>query len=228
MFYRVAQLLLLLLLPVRIPAATPIPEQFLKNWLILSIPSQPLAGDPIAATLRPYPGLKVILDGHDYEWRSADSAPTMRPPAGPITGYAWTEIEAPAPTKALLAVNTTTPVTLRLNGELVPSRPADQMVPVQLHAGKNQLLLKTETTSASWRFACRFVTQQTLTDRFLAEALNSGEVDKVKPLLDTGMVDVNAVNEDGLSALHAARMHGHSELAAYLLTRGANPRIGGS
>src|SRR4051812_35123542 len=45
------------------------------------------------------------------------------------------------------------------------------------------------------------------------QSLNPGEIDPIKALLDTHPVDINARSDAGLTALQAARLKGHAELA---------------
>ncbi|HJS73563.1 MAG TPA: ankyrin repeat domain-containing protein [Vicinamibacteria bacterium] len=56
---------------------------------------------------------------------------------------------------------------------------------------------------------------------FLFEAAGSGDIDRVRTLLEQG-VDVNAAQGDGMSALHNAARSGNAAVAELLIDRGAN------
>src|ERR1700733_11302416 len=68
-------------------------------------------------------------------------------------------------------------------------------------------------------------TPQSRIDQLVAESLNPGEIETVTPLLDAGAIDINARDQSGLTALQAARLKGHAELAAFLISRGADPNL---
>ena len=53
----------------------------------------------------------------------------------------------------------------------------------------------------------------------LLAAAKSGDIEKVRELLDRG-ADVNSRDKDGLTPLHAAAMVGHTEAAALLKAHG--------
>ena len=53
----------------------------------------------------------------------------------------------------------------------------------------------------------------------LLAAAKSGDIEKVRELLDRG-ADVNSRDKDGLTPLHAAALAGHTEAAALLRQRG--------
>jgi CubicO group peptidase (beta-lactamase class C family) len=189
------------------------PDEPLKNWQVLSLPTQ-------YAPDAPTPGVKVIIAGRDFIWRPAN-APRDRI-TGDITTFAFTEFEVPAKTTAILSITSTAPVQIRVNDTFVSDQP---LVAIGLHAGKNQFLLKAQTPTTAWTFDCRLTTRAALIDRMVAESLDPGEVEAIQSILDTGLVDVNSRNSLGLTALQAARLKGHAELAALLLARGASPNL---
>lgn len=83
-------------------------------------------------------------------------------------GYAWAEFDAPAAGKAWLGLGSDDGVKIWLNGALVhdkwirrPSRIDDDVVPLQLKAGKNQILLKIQNATGEWSFLQRIRTAPT-------------------------------------------------------------------
>lgn len=60
-------------------------------------------------------------------------------------------------------------------------------------------------------------------DRTVADAAMAGDLEAVRTLLKQG-ADVNAVQGDGVTALHWAALKGHDDLAKMLLVAGANVR----
>ena len=49
---------------------------------------------------------------------------------------------------------------------------------------------------------------------------------RARELIDSGYVDLNAVADNGDTALSLAAQHGNSRILKYLLKKGANPAIG--
>ena len=192
------------------------------------------------AKAQPSPGMKVTIGGKEYEWRLVESADDIvdlrKGSAGSdfAIAYAWAEIEMLADSKDLLGIGSADGVKVWLNGKPIHQnwvgRPAyplfEDAVPVEWRRGKNQLLLKIQNVRGPWNFTCRFMSRMGKAEALVNEAGESGDVDAVKRLLELGEVDVNALNSRGVSALHAARMKGNAELAEYLLTRGADLKIG--
>jgi CubicO group peptidase (beta-lactamase class C family)/uncharacterized pyridoxamine 5'-phosphate oxidase family protein len=219
--------------------------RFMKDWLILKpIPvteseQKKAFGEDRLAPSRVTPGAKVTIAGKEYEWHpleSPDDIVDLRKGSTPsdfAIAYAWAEIEMPATGKGLLGIGSDDGVKIWLNGKLIhqnwasrSTHPDDDVVPVAWQRGKNQLLLKIQNIQGSWGFACRLMGPREKADKLISEAGGAGDIDAVKRLLDAGPVDINALNKSGLSAVHAARMKGNAGLAAYLVSRGANVKIG--
>ena len=53
----------------------------------------------------------------------------------------------------------------------------------------------------------------------------AGNLEKVKEFLNSGFIEVNFQDEDGLTALIEASLHSHTEIVKLLLENGANPII---
>ena len=244
-----AWLLLLIAAPAGSATYTGLPPgQFMKNWLILKpIPvaeseqKKAFAEDQLGgeAKVLPSPGTKLTIGGKEYEWRSLESPDDIvdlrkgSAPSDFAIAYAWAEIEMPADSKGLLGIGSDDGVKVWLNGKLIhenwasrSAHPDDDAVPVEWQRGRNHLLLKIQNVQGPWGFACRLMDPQEKADKLINEAGGPGDMDAVKRLLDAGPVDVNALNKSGLSAVHAARLKGNVELAAYLVSRGADVKIG--
>ena len=81
---------------------------------------------------------------------------------GYCVGYAWTEIEVTAATNAWLSIGSDDGLKIWHNGTLVHDRWVrrlshidDDIVPLKLKAGKNQLLIKIQNASGAWSFVTR-------------------------------------------------------------------------
>lgn len=123
-----------------------------------------------AASVAPRLGQAQIIDGRSLVWRavkSTDGYVDMKTghKDGPnefCVGYAYTEIEVSSAIPAWLGVGSDDGLKVWLNGELVNDRWLhrishldDDVVPLQLKAGKNHLLLKVQNKTRNWSFIAR-------------------------------------------------------------------------
>jgi len=143
-----------------------------------------------------------------------------------VYAYALSEIKADAPGNAFLAVGSDDGIKVWLNGKLVHDNWAprgvtkdEDLVPVTLVKGSNQLLLKVQDIQGGWAFAARLLDKAALTDQLIKAATN-GQVEKIKTLTGAG-VDINAANENGITPLAAARVSGRAGIVDMLLKMGA-------
>ncbi len=126
--------------------------------------------DAGAVSVVPKIGQAQIIDGRTLTWRavkSSDGYVDMKTghKEGPdeyCVGYAWTEIEVAANTKAWLGIGSDDGLKVWLNGELVNDRWQhrisqldDDVVPLQLKAGPNRILLKVQNKTRNWSFIAR-------------------------------------------------------------------------
>ncbi len=231
------------------------PDQFMKTWLVLKpipVPAgksstppdeaaqrKAFAGDQLDINSRPRAGMKVTIAGQEFEWKAlASTSETIdlkkdTAPSNYAIAYAWAEIEMPANTKAMLGVGSDDGLKMWLNGKLVHStwvarstEVDDDAVPVEFQAGRNQLLLKIQNIEGDWGFACRLMGPQSRSNQFITEAGSNGDVETIRQLLDSGLIDVNARNDSGLSAVHSARIKGNADVAAFLIGHGADLKAG--
>lgn len=124
------------------------------------------------AALHPVAGMKQKIDDTEYTWQR------FKPDGRSVelnTGwdkeqycycYAWTEIEVDQDQPALLGLGSDDGVKVWLNGEVLvekwvqrPLRIDEDVLPLRLKKGKNQLLLKVQNIWGEWRFSCRLVMQ---------------------------------------------------------------------
>jgi len=118
-----------------------------------------------AGSVRPHAGDRQSLpDGLTLTWekvRSKGGFVDMQTLAARdyTVGYAWTEFESPADTEAWLGLGSDDGVKIWLNGELVhdqwvrrPSHLDDDVVPLHLRKGANQILIKIQNVSLDWSF----------------------------------------------------------------------------
>ncbi len=61
--------------------------------------------------------------------------------------------------------------------------------------------------------------------RILFAAAWRGEEDRLRELVDSGRAGVNAVDENGVSALRFTAQYGHRAMTEYLLDKGADPNL---
>ncbi len=179
---------------------------------------------------------ELKVNNQSYPWKAVDSATGIIDLVKTygdkeyVYIYAQAEIVMPAEQKVLLGIGSDDAVKVWLNGKLVhknwvgrPVSADDDLVPVTLQKGPNQLLLKVQNMQMGWGFACRMLGPNSLKERLIA-CTRLGNMDAVEMLLDFG-VDVNAAVGPGLIAYHVAVMTGREEIADLLKSRGAHAGV---
>ena len=124
------------------------------------------------ASVRPIEGAAQTVDDTPLKWRKVVPTDSIIDFAGEsqnlnyCIGYAWTEFDAPADSEAWLAIGTDDGAKVWHNGDLVndrwggrASRLDDDVVPLKLTKGKNQLLIKIQNGTGAWSFLCRIRTR---------------------------------------------------------------------
>ncbi|UCH12989.1 MAG: serine hydrolase, partial [Bacteroidales bacterium] len=226
-----------------------IDNEFLKNWLILGPvkitedtikpdePAQKKAFDKDNIT-----GVEVIpdkvlpkikIDESGYSWKlvkNTDDAIDLNQVLGDnnfAVAYAMSEIEMESPAKILMGIGSDDGIKVFLNGTLVhenwigrPVNKDDDIILLNLNKGSNQILLKVQNMEYGWGFSIRKLGKDILNDK-LMESSGSGDLDNVKRLVENG-VNINAVNEIGLSALQNAIIRGREDIIKYLKEKGAD------
>lgn len=198
---------------------------FAQDWLAAS------GGE---TKIHPLPGMRQKIRDSELQWKLVNSKAdivdlkTGTEAADFAIAYAWTELDMPEKAKFLLGVGSDDAVKVWLNGKLVHEHWAaratqldDDLVPVQLERGKNQLLLKIQNIKGDWSFICRPLGQGTQAEKLIAAVLAGTDVEGIKDLLDKGL-DVNSRGPAGVTAAMAARLRGETEILELLRSRGAD------
>jgi hypothetical protein len=157
--------------------------EFMKEWLLLGpIPAAegvPSEAESKAAFERDYlPSLQtfepvVRIDDVDYKWavhRAYTGIIDLRrfwrdePSTEHVSCYAWSQIDMPSETDALLGFGTDDAARVWLNGELILDSwtdrgafPDHDRVKVTFKEGPNQLVIKVYNNLRNWKFCCRLL-----------------------------------------------------------------------
>lgn len=164
---------------------------------------------------RPHTAAQSVVD-FDQLYDQADYA----------AAYALAEIKAESASTAFLAIGSDDGLKVWLNGKLVHTNwvprgitPDEDMVPLQLQKGSNQLLIKVQDIAGEWGFTGRFLDKAALSDR-LVVAAGKGMLEEIDQLLLAG-AELNRKSTSGLTALNAAKLSGRQEMISLLLEKGA-------
>lgn len=147
-----------------------------------------------------------------------------------VYAYAYLEIEHPEAGEALLGIGSDDAVKVWLNDDLVHENWVaraftldEDLVTVNLKAGKNKLLLKIQDKTGDWKFSCRLMTPELFSDQLAIKA-SIGDLDAVELLLTYG-ADINAKGSAGLTPLQVAQIKGRTEIVDLLKEKGADSSI---
>ncbi len=123
-----------------------------------------------AASVRPVAGAKQEVDGEKFTWKRVNAENARvdllggadRDSHNYCIGYAWTEFDSPEETDAWLGIGSDDGLRIWLNGERVndkwvarTSRLDDDVVPLRLKKGPNQILIKIQNVKGLWSFTAR-------------------------------------------------------------------------
>jgi CubicO group peptidase (beta-lactamase class C family) len=144
--------------------------------------------------------------------------------------YACAEVIADSASNAFLVLGSDDAIRVWHNGKVVHSNwiargvtPDQDMVPISLVKGSNQILIKVQDIAQGWGFTARFLDKASLSER-LVSASGKGNLDEINSLLQAG-ASVEKTNTWGLTALDAARLHGRDEVVKLLLQKGAREHV---
>jgi CubicO group peptidase (beta-lactamase class C family) len=179
---------------------------------------------------RPMPPLSI--QNKNYEWK-LNSATTditdldaIYNQANFAYAYALAEIKSDSSFKSFLAVGSDDGVKVWHNGKLIHNnwigRPVtldEDIIPIEIVKGSNQILLKVQDWSQGWGFAVRLLDRKSYVDK-LVNAASRGSLDDITRFLDAGAA-INGRASSGLSALDAAKIYGREEAVALLRKKGA-------
>jgi len=173
----------------------------------------------------------VSINQKDFKWQLSSldedivSLDTIYKGKDFVYAYALAEINVSAPTNVMLALGSDDGIKVWLNGKLIHENwiprgvnKDEDLVPLKLVKGSNQLLLKVQDIEGGWAFMARMLDKAALTDQLNTAATN-GNLDKIKMLLDGG-ADVNG-NKNGVTPIIVAKIGGRDELVQMLLKKGA-------
>ena len=143
-----------------------------------------------------------------------------------VYGYALAEIRADSSYTAFLGIGSDDAVKVWHNGKAVHSNriarsvePDDDVVPLHLVKGSNQLLIKVQDVQGGWGFMARLLDKASLSQH-LVEAAGRGDLDAVDQMLKAGAA-INTTDQAGLTALQRAQLSGRADIVTLLIEKGA-------
>jgi CubicO group peptidase (beta-lactamase class C family) len=146
------------------------------------------------------------------------------------SAYAYATIKMPEELACILGVGSDDAVKIWINGELVHSywtarglNLNNDLVPIKLKKGNNDILVKTQNRGGSWGFVCHVIMPHQYSQQLNFNA-QIGNTENVKRLLEFG-VNINSYSNLGLSPLQTARFYGQDAMAKFLLEQGADSII---
>lgn len=144
--------------------------------------------------------------------------------------YAFSQVYVAEDKEYLLGVGSDDGVKIWVNQKLVHSNwvgrgviADNDLVPIKLTKGKNEILVKVQNMIMGWGFSCHLISPSEYTEKLFSSA-KLGMIDNVNQLLKCG-ININAVSEIGLTPLQTARVYGQSNLVDYLIKNGADTTI---
>jgi CubicO group peptidase (beta-lactamase class C family) len=228
-------------------------EQFMTSWFVLGpIPVSRTKIDPEdtetqkkafakdqlnPAKIKNIEAGKIQkINGIEYQWKLLESEgdiidfQKIYGDTDFVAAYAWAEIKASEEKTALFGFASDDGIKVWLNGKLVHENwigravsKDDDLVPLKLKKGANRILLKIQDMQQDWAFACRRINSAVFPEKLIASSV-TGDLDNLKMLISHG-ADVNATMDPGITAIHAAKIHGREEVVKFLIEQGANPDI---
>lgn len=178
------------------------------------------------------PFAPVSFRGKNIEWKLNTSADDITDldaiysNADYVSAYALAEIKSDSARRTFLLVGSDDGIRVWHNGKLIHNNwigrgaaPDQDMVPIDLVQGSNQILLKVQDWSQGWAFTARLLDRKGYTDR-LVEAARRGNLDEINKFLDAGAA-INAKGSAGRTALEIARISGREDAVTLLKKKGA-------
>ena len=226
----------LLLGPIPILAdPSPAPDEDVQKKAFETDLLAPCGGE---APVRALPLPPCSVAGQNLAWkatRAVDGAVDVAKAVGAksyAVAYALAEVESPVARTLLLGLGSDDAVKVWLNGKLVHSNwvmralEKDQdLVPVDLPAGRSQLLLKILNAAGDWGFAARSLDPKAL-ENVVWRAAKGGDVDRIRLVLDRAPgLDVNGRARLGLTPWQIAMVCGQAEAAEFLASKGADTAL---
>ncbi len=212
--------------PIAVQEGTAVPdgksqEDAFKNDLLTQVTVTP--GKPFAP---------VASKGKNFEWKLNTSTDDITDldviynKADYASAHAVAEIKSDSARRTFLLVGSDDGIRVWHNGKLIHNNwigraaGVDQdVVPIELVKGSNQILLKVQDWTGGWAFTARLLDKKGYTDK-LVDAARRGNLDELNQFLNAGAA-INAKGSAGLSALEVARISGREDAVALLKTKGA-------
>jgi len=225
------------------------PGTYLDRWLVVGpvpIPSEeapPRGSERLEAfdtnhvdsALRDVSaGMPLEINGESFAWEPLESAR----PIADLTAhfgetpfamaYAYAEIVSPEAREAVLAIGSGGSVKVWVNGQEVhrnwtlrPVRKDQDLVPVDLKAGTNRVLVKVQNHGGEWAFACRILAETDYPRQLFRRTVEGG-ADAVEVLLDHG-ADPARPYAEGVTPVHMARVTGREDILQLMEDHGGDP-----
>lgn len=222
-------------------------EQYMSAWLVAGpVPVETTGGNPqeeaqvssFKEDVKPVTVLakKAVAPlehkGKQYAWKlvktSTDIIDLDQHYSGAdfAAAFALAEIRADKEVKTFLSVGSDDGIRIWHNGQLIHDNwiprgvtKDDDLVPITLKPGSNQILLKVQDIQQGWGFVVRLLNKEAVSDHLIA-ASGKGDLDQINLLLEAG-ASLEKKNASGLTAWSNARLHGRADVAQLLLSKGA-------
>ena len=185
---------------------------------IVVIASKPIAPLEIKGKQYPWKLIKSSSDIVDLDarYKKVDFA----------AAFALAEIKSDKEVKAFLSVGSDDGIRIWHNGKLIHDNwiprginKDDDLVPITLQPGSNQLLLKVQDMQLGWGFVLRILNTDAISDQLIT-ASGKGDLDQIKKLLEGG-ASLEKKDASGLTALNRTKLRGFEDVAQLLISKGA-------
>jgi CubicO group peptidase (beta-lactamase class C family) len=149
---------------------------------------------------------------------------------GFASAYAYAQIRISEETDILLGVGSDDALKIWVNGEVVFRKWTrrglyinNDLVPVRLKKGNNEILIKIQNRGNSWSFVCHAINQDHYSQQLHFNS-QIGNIENINQLLKCG-VNINSTTIWGLTPLQTAHLYGQNAMADFLLEQGADSTI---
>jgi CubicO group peptidase (beta-lactamase class C family) len=190
------------------------------------------------AHVRALPLRPCAVAGQSLTWkatRAVDGTVDIAKAVGAksyAVAYALAEVESPTARTVFLGLGSDDAVSVWVNAKRVHSNwvmralEKDQdLVPVELPAGRSQVLLKILNAAGEWGFAARSLDAGAL-EELVWRAAKGGDLDRIRLVLDRAPgLDVNAKARLGLTPWQIAKVCGRADAAELLASKGADTKL---
>jgi len=222
-------------------------EKYMSTWLVSEpVRMDTIAGSPTEqnqisffkediqpiAVLGNKPIAPLELKGKQYPWKLVKSSADVIDLDAQYKGidfaaaFALAEIKSDKEVKTFLSVGSDDGIRIWHNGKLIHDNwiprgvnKDDDLVPITLQPGSNQLLLKVQDMQLGWGFVIRVLSIDAISDQLIA-ASGKGDIDQIQTLLKAG-ASLEKKNASGLTALNKAHLRGFEDAAQLLVSKGA-------